>query len=218
MATKKSSSAAKKKAAPKKQAAKKKSTSVKNQSVIDESAALYTNDASVQASLQAETTNSIDTPQKSESGNGIYLFLVLAGVAAIGYLGYAKYTGKKAEPSATTTTPTPQTQEQVKPEVKVEKVEEVPPVSVTQKFAVDKIEAGKKWEEANSYCEKMGAVLPSKQEFAEILKDAPSELKTGDIFWTKSYANDKKGFGFNLKSGKALSLPKTEKHKVVCKN
>ncbi|MDZ4725090.1 MAG: hypothetical protein SH817_02960 [Leptospira sp.] len=223
MATKKSSSAAKKKAAPKKQAAKKKSTTVKKPSMREESASLFSNDESAQVSLQsaAVSTSSKDKNEKNESGNGVYLFLVLAGVAAIGYLGYAKYKSKSAE-----TLPN-QTKVET-PEVKVDKK----PAEVTEsttapeeaakaevkKFAVDKIESGKKWEEAGSYCEKLGAILPSRQEFADYSKEAASDLKTDDVYWTKNFANNTKAFAFNFKTGKSVTILKSEKHKVLCKN
>lgn len=211
MATKKSSSAAKKKAAPKKQAAKKKSTSVKRPTVIEESAALYANDDSAQASLQSAASKSPN--EKNESGNGIYLFLVLAGVAAIGYLGYAKYNSKKAEA----------------PVVKVEEKPMVPATTtapeeaakaVSAKFAVEKIESGKKWDEAVSYCEKLGAKLPTKQELADFSKDAPQDLKTKEMFWAMNTSAKKASNGFvvSFKDGKSIVTPKSEKHKVLCKN
>lgn len=209
MATKKSSSAAKKKAAPKKQAAKKKSTSVKRPTVIEESAALYANDDSAQASLHSAASTSSN--EKNESGNGIYLFLVLAGVAAIGYLGYAKYNSKKAEA----------------PVVKVEEKAIVPTTApeeaakaVSAKFAVEKIESGKKWDEAVSYCEKLGAKLPTKQELADFSKDAPEDLKTKEMFWAMNTSAKKASNGFvvSFKDGKSIVTPKSEKHKVLCKN
>ncbi len=216
MATKKSSSAAKKKAASKKQAVKKKSTAVKRPSAKAESAALYANDESAQASLQsAATTSNGEKKDKSGSGNGIYLFLVLAGVAALLFLGYAKVTKNQ---SASTTSEPP------KLEKPVEKVEETPTApeeavkAAIAKFAVDKIESGKKWEEAVSYCEKLGASLPSKQEFSDYAKDAPKELTTEDIYWTKNFANNSKAFAFNVNSKKVVTVSKTEKHKVLCKN
>jgi len=222
MATKKSSSAAKKKAAPKKQAAKKKTTSVKKPSAIEESAALYANDKSAQASLQsAASTSSNEKSDKNESGNGIYLFLVLAGVAAIGYLGYAKYNNKKTESTAAPVkveTPVSKTEEKPAETVDAPTAPEEAAKAAVAKFAVDKIESGKKWEEAVSYCEKLGASLPTKQEFADFSKEAPKEVKSDDLYWTKNFANNTKAFAFNLKAKKALSTVKSEKHKVLCKN
>ncbi len=217
MATKKSSSAAKKKAAPKKQAAKKKSTTVRKPTDREESAALYANDESTTSSLPEVKKSSND---KNESGNGIYLFLVLAGIAAIAYLGYAKFTGKKAEPK------TEQTSEAPKPVTETKPTETVDPLTAPEeaakaalaKYAVDKIESGKKWEEAGSYCKSLGASLPTKTELTDYAKDAPKELKSDDTFWTSNVANDsKKAFVFSFKTGVKKTL-KTEKHKVLCKN
>ena len=222
MATKKSSSAAKKKAAPKKQAAKKKSTSVRKPSAIEESAALYANDDSAQASLQsAASTSSNEKSDKNESGNGIYLFLVLAGVAAIGYLGYAKYNNKKSEASTSPVrveTPVTKTDDKPVEQVETSTAPEEAAKAAVAKFAVDKIETGKKWDEAVSYCEKLGANLPTKQEFADFSKEAPKDVKSDDLYWTKNFANNTKAFAFNLKAKKAISTIKTEKHKVLCKN
>jgi hypothetical protein len=222
MATKKSSSAAKKKAAPKKQAAKKKSTSVKKPSAIEESAALYANDDSAHASLQsAASTSSNEKSDKNESGNGVYLFLVLAGVAAIGYLGYAKYNSKKSEPTAEQTrveTPVVKVEKKPAEQIETPTAPEEAAKAAIAKFAVDKIESGKKWDEAISYCEKLGASLPSKQEFADFSKEAPKELKSDETYWTKNFANNTKAYTFSLKTGKPASAVKTEKHKVLCKN
>ena len=87
-----------------------------------------------------------------------------------------------------------------------------------KKFAVDKIESGKKWEEAGAYCEKLGAILPSRQEFADYSKEAALDLKTDDVYWTKNFANNTKAFAFNFKTGKSVTILKSEKHKVLCKN
>ncbi|TGN20375.1 hypothetical protein [Leptospira idonii] len=227
MATKKSSSAAKKKAAPKKQAAKKKSNTVKKQSVREESAALYTNDESAQASLQSAVTHSEPASEKQESGNGIYLFLVLAGVAAIGYLGYAKYVAKKnqvaVEPAKveTTTTPVAPKVEESKPEVtEAPTAPEEAVASATSAYLVDKIGTKKKWTEAAAYCKEIGASLPSKQELGDFAKNASKELKNSDKYWSsnESAKSKEKAISIKLETGANFAEPKSTKNKVLCKN
>lgn len=215
MATKKSSSAAKK------QIAKKKSNIVKKQQNREEESSSFSIDDSAQASLQtAVKTSPEEATKKTESGNGIYLFLVLAGVAAIGYLGYAKYSSKKTQPETEPTkVEAPKMKEKKLETSEASTAPEEAAKASMAKFAVDKIESGKKWEEAISYCKSIGASLPKKQELADFSKDAPKELKTKDLFWANN--TQKKtgnGYVFSFKNGKSTSTVKTEKHKVICKN
>ncbi|BDA77127.1 hypothetical protein LPTSP3_g00570 [Leptospira kobayashii] len=222
MATKKSSSAAKKKAAAKKPAAKK--NSVKKQSVREESGSLFASDESAHASLQSAVKSTSETSEKSETGNGVYLFLVLAGVVAIGYLGYAKYSAKKNQAPAA---------EPVKVEAEAPKVEEkkaevateAPTApeeaakATTSNFLVDKIEK-KVWSDASSYCKGIGASLPSKGELADFAKNAPKELKNADKYWssTESVKSKSKAIAVKLETGANFAETKTNKNKVLCKN
>ncbi|GBF51280.1 hypothetical protein LPTSP4_28120 [Leptospira ryugenii] len=224
MATKKSSSAAKKKAAPKKQAAKKKTTNARTSNAKESQASLFAHDESAQVSLQAATTSEASTSDKSnESSGGLYLFLVLAGIAVLFYVGYAKYKSKPSEANvapAALETPAPKVEETKPPETNVEGT--TPPEEAAKasdsKFLTDKIQSGKKWDEATTYCQSLGANLPSKLELADFSKSADKELKTDDQYWTKNFANATKAYAFSFKSGKSTSALKTAKLKVLCKN
>ncbi|TGN11025.1 hypothetical protein [Leptospira ilyithenensis] len=220
MATKKSSSAAKKKAAAKKPAAKK--NSVKKQSVREESGSLFASDESAHTSLQSAVKSTSETSEKSETGNGVYLFLVLAGVVAIGYLGYAKYSAKKNQ------TPVAGPAKVEAPKVeekKTEAITEAPTApeeaakAATSNFLVDKIEK-KVWSDASSYCKGIGANLPSKGELADFAKNAPKELKNDDKYWSgnESVKSKSKAIAVKLETGANFAEPKTNKNKVLCKN
>ncbi|TGM39376.1 hypothetical protein EHQ75_10260 [Leptospira levettii] len=230
MATKKSSSAAKKKAVKK---AAKKTNTVKKQSTRNESASLFGNDESAQASLQSPVSHSESSHGTKESGNGVYLFLVLAGILAIGYLGYVKYLKPKA-PTATTQAeapkaPTATTQAeapkapadaQTKPvaDAPEKKVEEAPKEVVSSGFLVDKI-ASKKFTEAAAYCKSVGGVVPSKEDLVKFAATAPNEIKTSeDKFWTKTEVDKKSGLAFRFSNGKAPKVDKATSLKVLCKN
>ncbi|XDD46569.1 hypothetical protein AB3N60_00305 [Leptospira sp. WS39.C2] len=218
MATKKSSSAAKKKAVKK---AAKKTNTVKKQSARNESASLFGNDESAQASLQSPVSHSESSQGTKESGNGVYLFLVLAGILAIGYLGYVKY----LKPKATTATTQVEAQKapsdaQTKPvsETAEKKVEEAPKEVSSAGFLVDKI-ASKKFTEAAAYCKSVGGVVPSKDDLVKFAATAPSEIKASeDKFWTKTEIDKKSGLAFRFSNGKAPKVDKATSLKVLCKN
>ncbi|MCW7507402.1 hypothetical protein CH354_04850 [Leptospira levettii] len=218
MATKKSSSAAKKKAVKK---AAKKTNTVKKQSTRNESASLFGNDESAQASLQSPVSHSESSHGTKESGNGVYLFLVLAGILAIGYLGYVKYLKPKA-PTATTQAEAPKApaDAQTKPvaDAPEKKVEEAPKEVVSSGFLVDKI-ASKKFTEAAAYCKSVGGVVPSKEDLVKFAATAPNEIKTSeDKFWTKTEVDKKSGLAFRFSNGKAPKVDKATSLKVLCKN
>ncbi|MBL0954715.1 MULTISPECIES: hypothetical protein [Leptospira] len=218
MATKKSSSAAKKKAVKK---AAKKTNTVKKQSTRNESASLFGNDESAQASLQSPVSHSEGSHGTKESGNGVYLFLVLAGILAIGYLGYVKYLKPKA-PTATTQAEAPKApaDAQTKPvaETPEKKVEEAPKEVVSSGFLVDKI-ASKKFTEAAAYCKSVGGVVPSKEDLVKFAATAPNEIKTSeDKFWTKTEVDKKSGLAYRFSNGKAPKVDKATALKVLCKN
>lgn len=219
MATKKSSSAAKKKAVKK---AAKKTNTVKKQSTRNESASLFGNDESAQASLQSPVSHSDSSDHGTkESGNGVYLFLVLAGIIAIGYLGYVKYLKPKA-PTATTqveATKTP-ADAQTKPvaDASEKKAEETPKEVATAGFLTDKI-ASKKFTEAAAYCKSVGGVVPSKEDLVKFAATAPNEIKTSeDKFWTKTEVDKKSGLAYRFSNGKAPKVDKATSLKVLCKN
>ncbi|PKA27892.1 hypothetical protein [Leptospira levettii] len=218
MATKKSSSAAKKKAVKK---AAKKTNTVKKQSTRNESASLFGNDESAQASLQSPVSHSESSHGTKESGNGVYLFLVLAGILAIGYLGYVKYLKPKA-PTATTqaeATKAP-ADAQTKPvaDAPEKKVEEAPKEVAPSGFIVDKI-ASKKFTEAAAYCKSVGGVVPSKEDLVKFAATAPNEIKTSeDKFWTKTEVDKKSGLAYRFSNGKAPKVDKATALKVLCKN
>ncbi|TGM69291.1 hypothetical protein EHQ96_07085 [Leptospira levettii] len=218
MATKKSSSAAKKKAVKK---AAKKTNTVKKQSTRNESASLFGNDESAQASLQSPVSHSESSHGTKESGNGVYLFLVLAGILAIGYLGYVKYLKPKA-PNATTQAEAPKApaDAQTKPvaDSPEKKVEEAPKEVVSSGFLVDKI-ASKKFTEAAAYCKSVGGVVPSKEDLVKFAATAPNEIKTSeDKFWTKTEVDKKSGLAYRFSNGKAPKVDKATSLKVLCKN
>ncbi|TGK96202.1 hypothetical protein EHQ30_06210 [Leptospira brenneri] len=214
MATKKSSSAAKKKAVKK---AAKKTNTVKKQSTRNESASLFRNDESAQVSLQSPVSHSEGSSQSKESGNGVYLFLVLAGVLAIGYLGYVKYFKTKAPaPVATASVPADaQTKPVPEPE---KKAEETPLEESTAGFLVDKV-ASKKWTEASAYCKSVGGVVPSKDDLVKFAATAPKEIKSSEEkYWTKTEVDKKLGLAYRFSNGKAPKVDKATSLKVLCKN
>lgn len=219
MATKKSSSAAKKKAVKK---AAKKTNTVKKQSTRNESASLFGNDESAQASLQSPVSHSEGSSHASkESGNGVYLFLVLAGILAIGYLGYVKYLKPKA-PTATTQTDATKApaDAQTKPvaDSAEKKVEETSKDGSITGFLTDKI-ASKKFAEAAAYCKSVGGVVPSKDDLVKFAATAPTEIKTSeDKFWTKTEIDKKSGLAYRFSNGKAPKVDKATSLKVLCKN
>ncbi|MDF3821416.1 hypothetical protein P3G55_16045 [Leptospira sp. 96542] len=218
MATKKSSSAAKKKTAPKKKVAKKQSKTVKKQSVREEQTALFTFDESAQASLQSPVSQSEETPKSSkESGNGVYLFLVIAGVAAIGYLAYAKFSKSKQEPGPAAQTkvetPAKKVEEETKPVVEEVKSSE------SSGFLVDAI-ASKKWADAASYCKSVNGTLPTNVELVAYSKSLPADKKASlsDKYWTTLEDGKKNAFAVKISTGKTSSSAKTTELKVLCKN
>lgn len=219
MATKKSSSAAKKKAVKK---AANKTNTVKKQSTRNESASLFGNDESAQASLQSPVSHSEGSSHGAkESGNGVYLFLVLAGILAIGYLGYVKYLKPNA-PATTTQAEAPKApaDAQTKPvaDTPEKKVEEAPKEVASSGFLVDKI-ASKKFAEAAAYCKSVGGVVPSKDDLVKFAATAPSEIKTSeDKFWTKTEVDKKSGLAYRFSNGKAPKVDKATSLKVLCKN
>ncbi|MCW7480196.1 hypothetical protein [Leptospira kanakyensis] len=215
MATKKSSSAAKKKAVKK---AAKKTNTVKKQSTRNESASLFRNDESAQVSLQSPVSHSEGSSQSKESGNGVYLFLVLAGVLAIGYLGYVKYFKTKA-PVAVTSAPADAQTKPVaaEPEKKVEETP-APAEESTAGFLVDKV-ASKKWTEAAAYCKSVGGVVPSKDDLVKFAATAPKEIKSSEEkYWTKTEVDKKLGLAYRFSNGKAPKVDKATSLKVLCKN
>ncbi|EKJ88018.1 hypothetical protein [Leptospira meyeri] len=215
MATKKSSSAAKKKAVKK---AAKKTNTVKKQSTRNESASLFRNDESAQVSLQSPVSHSEGSSQTKESGNGVYLFLVLAGVLAIGYLGYVKYFKTKAQtPVATASVPADAQTKPVAAEPE-KKVEEAPAEESTAGFLVDKV-ASKKWSEAAAYCKSVGGVVPSKEDLVKFAATAPKEIKSSEEkYWTKTEVDKKSGLAYRFSNGKAPKVDKATSLKVLCKN
>ncbi|MGV3667329.1 MAG: hypothetical protein ACO1NV_14460 [Leptospira bouyouniensis] len=218
MATKKSSSAAKKKAVKK---AAKKTNTVKKQSTRNESASLFRNDETAQASLQSPVSHSEGSSHGTkESGNGVYLFLVLAGILAIGYLGYVKYLKPKAPAAAQTETSKVPADAQTKPvaEAAEKKVEEAPKEVTAAGFLTDKI-ASKKFAEAAAYCKSVGGVVPSKDDLVKFAATAPNEIKTSeDKFWTKTEVDKKSGLAYRFSNGKAPKVDKATSLKVLCKN
>lgn len=214
MATKKSSSAAKKKAVKK---AAKKTNTVKKQSTRNESASLYKNDESAQVSLQSPVSHSDGSSHGTkESGNGVYLFLVLAGVLAIGYLGYVKYFKTKA-PVAVASVPADAQTKPVAaaPETKVEEAQTEAPAAG---FLVDKV-ASKKWSEAGAYCKSVGGVVPSKDDLVKFAATAPKEIKSSEEkYWTKTEVDKKSGLAYRFSNGKAPKVDKATSLKVLCKN
>ncbi|MCG6139952.1 hypothetical protein [Leptospira mtsangambouensis] len=217
MATKKSSSAAKKKAVKK---AAKKTNTVKKQSTRNEGASLFRNDESAQVSLQSPVSHSEGSSQTKESGNGVYLFLVLAGVLAIGYLGYVKYFKTKAQtPVATASVPADAQTKPVaaEPEKKVEETP-APAEESTAGFLVDKV-ASKKWSEAAAYCKSVGGVVPSKDDLVKFAATAPKEIKSSEEkYWTKTEVDKKSGLAYRFSNGKAPKVDKATSLKVLCKN
>lgn len=217
MATKKSSRAAKKKSAPKK-AAKKPASASKAQNSKKEQTLFFANDESAQASLQSPVpaSESSETSEK-EANNGVYMFLVLAGVLAIAYLGYSKWQNSKKEPVAVETkqvVTAPKAEE--KPAVEETKSEETATASAG--FLIEKIST-KKWNDAASYCKSIGGNLPTKQELVDFSKSAPAKLKENtDKYWTSMEDGKKSAFATRLSNGKTSSLTKVTETKVLCKN
>lgn len=218
MATKKSSSAAKKKSASKK--ASKKTSTVKKQTAKKEQSMLFSHDESAQASLQSPVhTPEVSESSEKETGNGVYMFLVIAGVLAIAYLGYSKWQNSK---KAASPTETKQEVTAVKAEEKTpaptEEVSKSDESSSVAGFLTDKI-AAKKYADAASYCKSVNGTLPSKQDLVEFSKTAPAKLKANtDKYWTNLEDGKKNAFAVRLSNGKTSSVAKTIETKVLCKN
>lgn len=195
----------------------KKTNTVKKQSTRNESASLFRNDESAQVSLQSPVSHSDGSSHGTkESGNGVYLFLVLAGVLAIGYLGYVKYFKTKA-PVAVATVPA-DAQTKPVPAEPEKKVEEAKPEVSAAGFLVDKV-ASKKWTEAAAYCKSVGGVVPSKDDLVKFAATAPKEIKSSEEkYWTKTEVDKKSGLAYRFSNGKAPKVDKATSLKVLCKN
>lgn len=214
MATKKSSSAAKKKAAKK---AAKKATKVKRTSPKQESSSLFTQDVTEQVSLQSPVSSSEErSNQEKEAGKGVYLFLVIAGVLAIAYLGYVKYSKSKTA-DATAAAAVDSKATATKAPVVEEKPAEPVSSATPGEYLVDKI-ASKKWTEAATYCQSEGGSLPLQTELASYKESAPDSIKTNaERFWTKGEFDKKLAVAYRFSDGKVSRIDKTKSLQVLCK-
>lgn len=227
MATKKSSSAPGKKAAPKK-----KSAPVKKSAVVEQQET-----AVVQEVASAPLEPKVETPVVAEEkgGNGIYLFLVIAGLVALVYLVVVnqKKNAESKENSVKTEAPASEKIEAPAEEAKTEAVTEAPaetkPVAKETEVATDSpflvaksdIGTGKTFAEAEKFCAEKSAKLPTKTELAGFDKtgQAPEHVKKSkDKFWLSDV--QKKGkthFGFSFKDDSSKATSVDQKLSVICK-